>query len=61
VKKLYRREVEHLAQQFLSCERMDDLERLGFAVSRLKLLALNPPYYVLEVPKSNGFNLFSLL
>jgi RNA-directed DNA polymerase len=54
MKKLYRREVEHLAQQFLSCERLDDLERLGFAVSRLKLLALSPPYYVFKVPKSNG-------
>ncbi|GJM33929.1 MAG: hypothetical protein DHS20C18_29300 [Saprospiraceae bacterium] len=54
MRKLYLKEVEQLAKQFCACENLKDLERLNFAINRIRLLSLNPQYDVFKVPKPNG-------
>ncbi|HHM20532.1 MAG TPA: RNA-directed DNA polymerase [Bacteroidetes bacterium] len=54
MRKLYRDEVKNRACQFLECQNMIDLHRLGFDTARIKLLALAPPYYCFDMPKESG-------
>ena len=54
MRKLLSKEVAKRAKQFLACETIQDLGKLGFDTNRVLLTALNPKYYTFERPKKSG-------
>ena len=52
--KLFLAELQQKVQEFTACETMADLEKLDFAINRIKLLSLSPPYYHFKMRKSSG-------
>ncbi len=54
MRKLYHFEVKEAAQRFLACENLVDLRNIGIDTAKIKLLAINPPYYAFDIKKNNG-------
>lgn len=54
MKKLYAFEVQRKARQFLNCQRLEDLNRIGLDANQVIFNAMHPRYYTFDMPKKSG-------